>query len=509
MKLSSYPHLALSATGGVLYALGHVGFGAWPLLWFSLAPLWRGQDPRWGHSLSYSAGCGFIFGACAYVLGYSWLWSLVEVFLEGNRWLAVGLWIANGAWFAIGFAIHTWLLAILGRRGWSLTGSAVASLIVVQWLQPQLFAAELGTGLIHAPLLAQTAEWGGPLLLTAWVAAINGVLVSIWSWKRQERGRPDRGILAVLTMSTIALLFGGFRMGSWTPPSSSTPIRVGIVQANLSPSADAAERIRAHRRYLELSRTLTAQTKLDLIVWPESAYGPAVRLPLPVAGQTIRGDLTTPLLFGGTSLVHDEHGEHRGNSVFLVETDGMIRSMYRKNLLIPFAEFLPFEDVVPSLREWFPHAQRFSPPDRSEALKLNHWRIVTPICYEVVHASYVRHLIRRDRPHLLVTLANDAWFGDSQEPWIHLNLTRLRAIENRRWVVRATNSGISAVIDPLGRVVTRSELFAPDTLQAIVYPRSQLTIYARLGDWPGWLAGIAIVLGLMLRRQTHKSTEQR
>jgi apolipoprotein N-acyltransferase len=103
------------------------------------------------------------------------------------------------------------------------------------------------------------------------------------------------------------------------------------------------------------------------------------------------------------------------------------------------------------------------------------------------------------RPHLLVTLADDAWFGDSQEPWLHLALARLRAVEQRRYLVRATNSGISAVVDPSGRIVTRSGVLTRENLHAVVHPLEGDTVYARLGDWPAWVAAVVVALGLVLQ----------
>ncbi|MEO1335938.1 MAG: apolipoprotein N-acyltransferase, partial [Myxococcota bacterium] len=219
----------------------------------------------------------------------------------------------------------------------------------------------------------------------------------------------------------------------------------------------------------------------------------------PMAGHVIRSDISVPLLFGGTSIERDARGRRAGNAVFLVEPDGMIRQAYRKQLLIPWAEYIPMSTVWPALRRMFPHAQRFSAPSRAEALELSPWRLATPICYEIVHADYVRRLVRTLRPHVIVTVANDAWFGDSQEPWIHLSMARLRAIEHRRWIVRATNSGVSALIDPSGRATRQTPLFESSILFGSIHPSEVQTLYTRWGDWPGWLtAGIGLFL--LLRR---------
>ncbi|MEM7677578.1 MAG: apolipoprotein N-acyltransferase, partial [Myxococcota bacterium] len=469
-----------AAAAGVMYALGHVGFGIWPLLFVCLVPFWAVLDPCRTSTLRRALWLGLVFGAAVYVAGYGWLWWLVDGFLAGQRLFGVFLWLLYGVWVAAGFAVHAAITWGLWRRSGRLWGAAVSSLVLVQWLQPHLFWAEMGVGLIHAPVLAQTAELGGPLLLTGWVASINAVVLHVMDPRCTSNNQPAKvraghrvlqgPVVLVAFFSLAAVMFGVQRLNENTADRTSADdrLKVGAVQANLSPSVDAAERIQAHRQYVAMSRTLTAQGA-DLIVWPESAYGPALRLPLPIAGHSIRSDISVPLLFGGTSVEPDEQGQRLGNSVFLVEKDGMIRQVYRKRLLIPWAEFVPLSTVWPALRRMFPHAQRFSTSKEAEAFEVPGWRIATPICYEIVHASYVRRLMRKIDPHVIVTVANDAWFGDSQEPWIHLAVARLRAIEHRRWIVRATNSGISALIDPRGLIEKQTPLSKASVLFGIVH----------------------------------------
>jgi apolipoprotein N-acyltransferase len=224
-----------------------------------------------------------------------------------------------------------------------------------------------------------------------------------------------------------------------------------------------------------------------------------LRRPLPLAGAEIRGDLTVPLLFGGTSVWELEGRRVSANSALLVGSDGMIRDAYDKNWLIPLAEYAPFADLFPAMAAYFPHVQTFRAAHTTPPLLLGPWTIATPICYEAVRPAFVRRMVAEARPDLFVTLANDAWFGDSQEPWIHLAMARLRAMEHRLWMVRSTNGGVSAVIDPAGRIVAQTPLLAEATLRASVHPRSERTLYGRLGDWPGPLALLCTALGFAVR----------
>jgi apolipoprotein N-acyltransferase len=111
-------------------------------------------------------------------------------------------------------------------------------------------------------------------------------------------------------------------------------------------------------------------------------------------------------------------------------------------------------------------------------------------------------MVREGDANLIVSLANDGWFGDSQEPWLHLALARFRAVEQRRFVVRATNSGISAVIDPLGRVLQQTPLLESTTLRASVHALDVDSPYRRFGDWPGWIAVAVVASMLVAPRKT-------
>ena len=193
-------------------------------------------------------------------------------------------------------------------------------------------------------------------------------------------------------------------------------------------------------------------------------------------------------------------GRRTFNSALLIGADGVIQAGYDKNLPVPFAEKVPLAERFPSLAALFPHAQEFGAGSDTPPLRLGPWRISTPICSESAEPAFVRRMLARADPHLIVSLANDAWFGDSQEPWIHLAVARLRAAEHKRFLVHATNSGVSAVVDPFGRVVARAGLLTRENLIATVRLRDGQTVYARLGDWPGWL-GLAITLLALNRRR--------
>ena len=491
--------LAAAVAAGALYFLGYLGWGVWPLLLVYLVPLWWALAAEPLPSPAASAILGLVFGWTAFAGGHLWLWALVDPFFDGRRLLGALLWSVYGLWFALLFVVYALLVRGVRRRGWPVALAGVPALVLVEWRQPQIFPLYAGNGVVAVPLLAQSAELGGPLVLTALLGATSAIAYAAldrWTGRR----RSLRGVALATVGLTIAVLgYGGVRMRMVDARAAAAPaIRVGTVQANLDVRDKDRLGVVTHRQHLEQTRALLADGPVDLVIWPESAYVRGIRRPLPVSGRPIVEDVAVPLLFGASSVQEVGGRRVHSNSAFLVGADGTIRDVYDKNLLIPLAESTPFADVSAALAALFPHAEEFVAAHEVPALRFGPWRIATPICYEAVRPEFVRRMMREARPDLFVTLANDAWFGDSQEPWLHLGLARLRAIEQRRYVVRATNGGVSAVIDPAGRIVAATGLLTRENLRGVVHPLDGDTLYARWGDWPGWVALATVAAGLLV-----------
>ncbi len=487
--------IVLAALGGVLHFLGFVGFGYWPLAFVALVPLWLALAAP-GTTLRRALALGAVFGWVSYAGGFLWLAEALAVFVAGARWLIAALWLADSLWFALRFALYAALTHLVTQRGWPMALAGVPALVVVEWCYPMLFPVHVGHALAARPLLIQASDVGGPLLLTAFVALGNAALYELWRWYRGAP--PARATWAAAAAALVAVLaYGVVRIAAIERAMARGPfLEIGIVQGNLGVQEKGVRAARDHARYLAQSRELLAGGAVDLLVWPETVYTRGVRGPLPVAGDLIRRDLATPLLLGA-AYVDGSDGQRRAyNAALLIDGDGMVRSAYRKNLLIPFTEFVPFPDWLPAS----PAASHFAAAADTPPLALGAWRLATPICYEAVRPAFVRRMMRAAHPQVLVTLANDAWFGDSQGPWLHLRMAALRAVEHRRYLVRATNSGVSAIIDPTGREVARTGLLTRENLRGRIAWMDETTWYTRAGDWPGWLAAAILLVGMMRRR---------
>jgi apolipoprotein N-acyltransferase len=491
----------LAFIAAVMHFLGWAGFGIWPLALVCMVPFLRalelGLHRPWYHSLAV----GWFYGAVSYAGGYHWLVEFLQVFSGYGLGLSVFFFLAFCVYLGLDYAFYAIVYRSLRRRDWSTAVIAVPILLLMEWVYPALFPTYLANSLHMLTWPTQIADLGGPLLVSALIGVINVGVYESWRWATRQRSAPKLlwSITVVATLSTLG--YGMLRVSQIEARMAEAPVlRLGIVQVNMGIFAKWEEAIEGHRRHLEQSHQLEEEGELDLLVWPESAIVRNLPREVPWNGDRIRRDLETPILFGGVS-TEEVDGERRTyNTVFAMDADGMVRSTYDKTYLLMFGEYLPFGEMFPILYELSPNSGRFTAGSHVRPVTLGEWRISTPVCYEDILARFTRKMVREAKPHVMINLTNDAWFGDTQEPWIHLLLSKYRAIEHRRYLIRSTNSGVSAVIDPLGRVVTNSGLLTRENLRADVRMLDEDTVYTMLGDWPGWLSLLAVAWMLIRRR---------
>jgi apolipoprotein N-acyltransferase len=279
-------------------------------------------------------------------------------------------------------------------------------------------------------------------------------------------------------------------------------ITVGLVQTNMGIFAKRSEPRAGHRRHIAQSRELERQVRPDLLIWPESAIQYAIRSDSGTAQPWVLGPLSTPVLFGGISIRTDAGRRRIYNTAFITDRRGNILATYDKTYLLAFGEYLPFGETFPILYDWSPYSGHFTQGNHLRPLPFRDYRISALICYEDILPGFVRRAVARAKPHLLVNITNDAWFGKTNEPWIHLALAKFRAVEHRRYLVRVTNTGVSAVIDPVGRTVTHSGVFERASLHAKVPMMTPHTVYEVIGDWMGWVGLLWIVWAAFIKRRS-------
>lgn len=490
----------LAVLGGALLAISFVVEAAWVAVFFAIAALvWCLEISTSYNEITWRAA---LFGWAAYVGGYYWIQPTLVLFWEGKVALSWAVWLLWGSWVTLRFITIGWLYHALRRRRIAVTASFTLPWLTIEWLYPALFPFYLGNVLVDQSRLAQSAALGGPLLLSAWICVVSAVAVQTVLSLRRKRPLPRIVLGATVAGTAMLVLYGALAIREIERQAADAPaLQVGVVQANVDVIDKRTERILSHRRYAEQSRQLESEHSVDLLIWPETSYLRAFQDSLPASGAALHEGLRAPLLFGGIRARLREGRRERFNSAMLIDADGMIRSAYDKSFLIPFAEFVPLGDRFGAWSRIAPTLSHFRSGDEPTALGLGRWRIATPICYETIRPAYVRDLVRRTNAHLLVSLTNDGWFGDSPEPRLHLALSRFRAIEHRLYLVRATNTGISAIVDPAGRIVARTGLFEASNLTYPVRMLEGSTVYEKLGDWPAYLSAAVLILVFVRRRR--------
>ena len=495
-----YHAYGLALVAAVLHFLGWAGFGFWPLALVCMVPFFvaleLGRERPWRHTL----GVGWVYGAVSYAGGYHWLVEFLEIFSGYGLAASSAIFALFCLYLGFDYAIYALVYRALRQRGWSTAAVAVPVLLVLEWAYPALFPTYIANSLHMLLLPTQMADLGGPLLISALIGAVNLCVYETWRWAKKRRGPPKLLFGLTAAATAFSLVYGAIRVQQIEARMEEAPVlRVGVVQVNMGIFAKWEEAREGLRRHLEQSRELEKEGNLDLLIWPESAYVASLPREVPWNGNRVRADLKTPMLFGGVSTERVDGEKRFYNTVFSMDAEGMVRWTYDKTYLLMFGEYLPFGEMFPILYELSPNSGRFTKGNHVRPVHLGEWRISTPVCYEDILARFTRKMVREAKPHVMINLTNDAWFGDSQEPWIHLLLSKYRAIEHRRYLVRSTNSGVSAVIDPLGRVITKTGLLTRENLRADVHMLEQDTVYTAVGDWPGWLALLA--LGWMLIRR--------
>jgi len=490
--------LAFAALSGLLMWLGFAGMDIVPLAFVSLAPLLVALRGRGGWQ---AFRLGWLAGFVGTAGGFSWVVGMLQTFsgfpLPLCVFLAVLLWLSTG----FPFGVMAWFVSKADARDVPRLVSVPLALSAVEMTIPALFPWYLAASLHTVPVLIQTADLGGPLLIGAALglshAALAEAFVRTGPWSR--RLRP---LVWPMAFWLLSVPYGLWRIAQVDAAArTARALRVGVVQQNLGLMQKRTDPYLALDRHLEASRDLERRG-IEFLVWSESAI--AFRIPEEV--RNIRDyippwDLRTPVLFGALSVRGDERHPQLFNTAFVTDASGAIRGTYDKVYLLAFGEYIPFGDAFPKLYEISRNSGHFTRGTRMVALPIPGGTVAPLICYEDILPRFVRDFQRAVDADLLAVILNDAWFGDTAEPWIHNALAKFRAIEQRRDLVRAANSGVSSIIDAAGRTVAQGGTFRRENVVGTVHLRRGGTPYRTLGDLVGWAGVLACVYFVAPRRR--------
>ncbi|MDN6180475.1 MAG: apolipoprotein N-acyltransferase [Halomonas subglaciescola] len=481
-----FGQLLAALIAGVLTTLTASPFELW---W--LGPVAAGLMYAGVHALTpgQAALKGWLYGVGLFASGTSWVYVSIHDYGYTGMPLAVFLTALFVGVLALFFALTLWLyrrfitprLACLSFAGVWVLGEVLRTYLFTGF--PWLL---LGSGYVDSPL-ADWAPVGGVYLLSLLVALSGTLLAEALLRRRVWALAP----LAAIWLVPLAL------PAQWTKPASDTPTRVALLQGNLSQLTKWTPE--GQRQAANTYATLTQRVEgdVDLIIWPETA--------LPMAEGNARAVLSrvqanlapdTALM---TGIVQRNSAGQYFNSVVGV---GNVEGNYQKEHLVPFGEYLPLESVLRGAIDFFdlPMSTFTQGEQQQTPMQAAGIAMGNAICYEIIYPQLVAQRARHSGA--LITVSNDTWFGGSIGPHQHLQMARLRALENGRYVLRATSNGITAIIDPRGHVDARTPQFETATLTGEFYAMEGLTPFTRLGSWPAWLlAGVLVLPGLVRARQ--------
>ncbi|MBL8602937.1 MAG: apolipoprotein N-acyltransferase [Myxococcales bacterium] len=498
--------LALAALSGVAYFLGFASFEVPPFAFVSLAPLLVALRGRQGWA---AIKLGWVMGFFAIAGGFYWIAGMLKTFsgfpLPVCILLAALLWAAQG----LQFGVMAWVMTRADARDVPRLVSVPLALAAVELAFPVLFPWYTANSLHHVPLLIQTADLGGPIVVSAGLALGHAALAEAatrhGAWP--QRLRP---LLAPLAFWAFALPYGAWRIAQVDAAARARPsLQVGIVQENLGLMEKRNDPYIALDRHLDTSRRLEAQGA-ELIVWSESA----IAFRIPEGLRNIRDyisawDLHTPVMFGALSVRGGDDPATRRlyNTAFITDAEGNLRGSYDKVYLLAFGEYIPGGELLPWVYQVSRNSGHFSRGTTLRSMPGPRGAAVLPlICYEDILPRFVRDFRQSADASLMAVILNDAWFGDTAEPWIHNALSKFRAIEHRRDLVRSANSGVSSIIDAAGRVVVQGGTFRREALLGRVTLREGSTPYDLVGDWCGWAGILLAFYGLKPVRQKSEAS---
>ena len=477
----------LAILSGVLltasFPPGKLSFLVWP----ALVPLLKRLD---NGSPSLAFRLGFITGLSHYLTLIYWIVVVLGHYGNMSTLVSLGPFFLLSLYLALYPAIFSCLSAYI--RGSRFAVTFMASF----WVGLEYVRASALTGFPWCLLgytqygqsyLIQIADLFGVYGLSFLIVIINGFLFMLFfNHDARNNASFKWEILMIALMAVGALAYGHYRLSEEPVGEATRPyVNTLIVQGNIDQSIkwESAYQAETMATYQRLTRK-GYNFKPDLIVWPETAapfffqnnaeFSPII--------FSIAKESKAALIFGSPAYEQIGRTINYYNRAYLIISDDLPLQYYDKVHLVPFGEYIPLKKILSFINRLVPAAGDFVSGDKIAPLNCNDLSIGILICFEAIFPELARAQTRGGAD-ILVNITNDAWFGMTSAPYQHLAMAVFRAVENRRPMIRAANTGFSAYIGPQGNIVALSNLFCEEALKASVeISKPSLTVYARFGD---------------------------
>lgn len=479
-------HYLAAAVSGLLITLSFPNWNWDILVWIGLAPLfWAIQEERPWRAFFIGA----VFGVAHYLTLLYWIYHVIQ-FYGGLPWfLSIAVLLLLTCYLALYPAAFCTVTSYL-TRSLNLPLMAVAPFV---WVSLELLRAHLFTGfpwgllgqaLYERLAFIQIADLAGVYGISLIIVAANAALYSIFLGSGTFRKRFISLPTAVaFCLVAVTFAYGQFRLDRNEHPEAKK-IRVALVQGNIDQSLkwEPSNQQATIDTYETLSRK-AVHDGAQLIVWPETAlpfyYGLDQKLTRQVRAFLQQSGVY--FVLGSPAVIQKGEQLELRNRAYLISPQGATIGFYDKTHLVPYGEYVPLRSWFPFIKKLVVAAGNFSSGEPGKTLHYPGGELGPLICFESIF-PYLSRAQTNNGAELLVNMTNDAWFGRSSAPYQHMSMLVFRCVENRRYGIRAANTGISAIISDKGRILAQSPIFKPYLIEGEAELLDGKTFYMRFGD---------------------------
>ena len=484
----------LAACCGLILTGAFPKFGFHWLAWFALVPLLTAIR---GQGVKSSFQIGFVAGLVHFLTLVYWVAYTMRTYGYLPWPVCISILVLLSAILALYVALFSAAVATLNPK--PAIGIMVIPLIWVaaEYLRGLLFTGFPWELLGHSQYrnlhIIQISDIFGVYGVSALIALVNTVIAFLIPYRIGSSSRENRAgkkFMVAAVGSAVLLFTLNWTYGEWRLRTidrlirSSTPVSVAVIQGNVSQSVKWKPefQIATIDKYLRLTNEIIDR-RPQIVVWPETAlpfyFGHNKKL----TERVTRGlqKMGADFLFGSPAFSRQAGGANYYNSAFLIDSNGGVHGKYDKAHLVPFGEYVPLKRWLPFLGKMVAQVGDFAAGSVGQTIGWRNKRLGVLICYEAIF-PYISRSVVNNGAVLLTNITNDAWYGTTAAPYQLFSMTVFRAIENRRALVRAANTGISGFIDPAGRVLSTTDLYTEDAATMNVPLLSDRTLYMRFGD---------------------------
>ena len=474
----------LALVSGGLLAAAFPKLGLSILAWVAFVPLLLACGRK---SAGKAFKLGFVSGIAAYAGILYWINIVVTTYGKLHPVVSFIVFMILVVYLAAYVGVFMYLVRKAEEKGVPVLLSFPVLWVALEYLRSFLLTgfpwASLGYSQYSVLSLIQIADVTGVYGVSFLIALANAVVYELIKGvvKKERSIHPGRGVVIFLILFAATVVYGFTKLDR---AETGTPIRVALVQGNIDQSVkwDPAYQEATVAIYERLTR-LAGAPGVDLVVWPESA-APFYLQDGESYSSRIKGlaTMVNAHLVVGSPAYDNEGGviKYR-NSAFLISPQSGIAGRSDKVHLVPFGEYVPLAKLLPFVHKLVVGVGDFSPGAGTVPLSIGNGKIGVLVCFEGIFPELSRSYVQSGS-RMLVNITNDAWYGRSSAPYQHLSMTVFRAVENRVPLVRAANTGISAIIDSEGRIKKQTELFQEAFVNGEVILGTKNTLYSRFGD---------------------------